>query len=115
VAATGQEPFTAALGSGVLALYGCAVAGVGVAVGGLFRPSLAAPVVAVAALGTLLIDILVPAFKLPDWVQALALTSHFGEPMIGRWDVVGLGAAVALALGGLAIGAWGFNRRDLRG
>jgi hypothetical protein len=29
--------------------------------------------------------------------------------------VAGLAASAALAVGGVAIGVWGFNRRDLRG
>lgn len=114
VAATGLSPWTAAIGSAVLALYGCALAGVGIAIAGLIRSSLAVAVVAAAAIGTLLLDIIVPALNLPAWVHDLALTAHFGEPMVGNWDPVGIAAAVAIAKGGLVIGAWGFSRRDLR-
>ena len=114
VAATGDAPWTAALGSTVLALYACAVAGTGIAVAGLIRSSLAATAVVVVAVATLLLDIIVPAFKLPDWVHEFALTAHFGEPMVGNWDVVGVVLAVAIAVGGLVIGAWGFSRRDLQ-
>ena len=113
VAATGLSPWTAAIGSAVLALYGCALAGVGIAIAGLIRSSLAVAVVAAAAIGTLLLDIIVPALNLPAWVHDLALTAHFGEPMVGNWDPVGIAAAVAIAMGGLVIGAWGFSRRDL--
>jgi hypothetical protein len=35
--------------------------------------------------------------------------------MIGNWDPVGIAASLALAVGGLLIGAWRFSRRDLRG
>jgi hypothetical protein len=51
---------------------------------------------------------------LPQPIRDLALTSHFGQPMVGAWDGVGVVAAVALALGGIAVGSWGFSRRDLR-
>ena len=32
---------------------------------------------------------------------------------VGVWDPVGIVASLALAIGGVAIGAWGFRRRDL--
>jgi hypothetical protein len=35
--------------------------------------------------------------------------------MLGQWDPVGIVASVLLAVGGIAIGGWGFRRRDLRG
>jgi hypothetical protein len=35
--------------------------------------------------------------------------------MLGQWDPVGIVASVVLAVGGVALGAWGFRRRDLRG
>jgi hypothetical protein len=34
--------------------------------------------------------------------------------MVGIWDVPGIAAWVLLAVGGLAVGAWGLSRRDLR-
>jgi hypothetical protein len=34
--------------------------------------------------------------------------------MLGVWDPVGIVASLGLAVGGIAIGAWGFKRRDLR-
>jgi hypothetical protein len=45
------------------------------------------------------------------WVHQLALTAHLGQPMLGIWDWFGL--AVALAVLGLALSAWGIKRRDL--
>ena len=51
---------------------------------------------------------------LPDVVRQLALTSHFGQPMVGVWDPVGSVAAIVLAIGGVILGTWGFQRRDLR-
>ena len=61
-----------------------------------------------------LIDIVVPALGLPAFVHDLALTAHFGQPMLGVWDPVGIVVSLLLAVGGVAIGAWGFARRDLR-
>ena len=103
------------VGSLVLALYAAALGGVGVAVGGLFGTGYAGPAVAIATILTWLLDVLAPAFKLPDWVHGLALTSHYGFTMLGQWDPVGIVASVVLAVGGVALGAWGFQRRDLRG
>jgi ABC-2 type transport system permease protein len=113
VASVGQDPLTPATGTLVLALYGAALAGIGVAVAGVFRASLAMPAVLAFAIGTFLLDLLAPALRLPDWVQQLALTAHLGEPMVGSWDAVGIAACLALAIGGVAIGAWGMARRDV--
>jgi len=60
------------------------------------------------------VDTIVPAFKLPDVVHQLALSAHYGLPMLGQWDVAGLAASAVLAVGGVAVGVWGFARRDLR-
>ncbi len=111
VASTGQDPFQPALGTLVLALYGAALAGIGVAVAGVFGASFATPTVLAVTIGTFLVDLLVPALRLPDWVGQLALTAHLGQPMVGAWDAAGIVAC--LALGGLAIGAWGMARRDV--
>ena len=115
IAAVGDDPVQPALGVIVLALYGTALVGLGVAVADLVSPSLAAPAILVIAVGTALLDILAPALRLPDWVQGFALTSHLGEPMLGRWDATGVLACLALAAGGVAAGAWGLNRRDISG
>jgi ABC-2 type transport system permease protein len=104
---------TAFLGSFSIALYGVALIGVGVAIGGLWRTSLAAEVVALVVVGTYLLDLLAPPLGLPDWVHQLALTAHFGRPMLGEWDLVGVGLSLALAVGGVAVGAWGLRRRDV--
>jgi ABC-2 type transport system permease protein len=114
IAGSGDDVLTPLAGISVIALYGGAVAGIGLAVGGLIRPSLAAPTVVVVIVGMLLIDILGPILELPEVIQDLSLARHYGEPMIGSWDPVGIVASLALALGGLVIGAWGFSRRDLR-
>jgi ABC-2 type transport system permease protein len=113
VAIAGGEVMVPAGGSIVLAVYGAAMAGVGLAVGGVWRPSLAAPAVALVVIATFFADVLVPAFKLPDWVHDLALSAHLGKPMIGIWDWPGMAACLLLAAGGLALGAWGIHRRDI--
>jgi len=103
------------VGSFVLALYAAALGGVGVAIGGVFRAGWAGPAVALITIVTWFIDIIAPALNLPDAVHELALTSHYGFTMLGQWDPVGIVASVVLAIGGVAVGAWGFRRRDLRG
>jgi ABC-2 type transport system permease protein len=115
IAATVGDVVDPFIGVFVIALYGAAVGGIGLAVGGVIRPSLAAPTVIVVVVGMLLIDILAPVLGLPEWVADLSLARHYGEPMIGNWDLVGTFASLALAIGGLLVGAWGFSRRDLRG
>ena len=37
-----------------------------------------------------------------------------GQPMLGIWDPVGIATCGLLAIGGTALGTWGFARRDLR-
>jgi ABC-2 type transport system permease protein len=110
----GGDPWQAMVGSTVLVLYGTALAGIGIAVGGLVRPSLAAPAVIAVVVGILLIDILAPLLELPEWVGNLALSSQYGEPMVGNWDPAGVIASLVLATGGVVIGAIGFARRDLQ-
>ena len=109
----GQDPRAAMTGTLVLGIYGAAVVGVGMAAGGWAGPASAAPVAAAFTIGTFLLDTLAPVLRLPDWVAQLALTTHLGEPLVGRWDAVGLAACAMLAVGGLAIGAVGLRRRDI--
>jgi ABC-2 type transport system permease protein len=104
---------SALAGSASLGLYAAALIGVGIAIGGLWRTSLAAEIVAVLVIATYLVDLLAPPLNLPDWVHQLALTAHFGTPMLGQWDVVGVVACLALAVGGTILGAWGVKRRDI--
>jgi ABC-2 type transport system permease protein len=113
VASVGQDPLTPAAGTLVLALYGAALAGIGVAVAGATRASFAMPAVVAVAIGTFLLDLLAPALRLPGWVAQLALTTHLGEPMVGAWDGAGIIACLGLAIGGLAVGSWGMSRRDV--
>lgn len=111
--AAGSDAVTPMLGSVVLGLYAAAVAGIGFAIGGLFRTSIAAEAAAIAVTVTFLIDLVAPPLKAPSWVHDLALTGHLGQPMIGTWDVSGMVACLVLAAGGLALGAWGVRRRDV--
>ncbi len=112
-ASAGIQTGGAMSGTVVLGLYAAAVAGVGFAVGGIWRTSLAAETAAVLVTATFLVDLLAPALKLPDWVHQLALTAHMGKPMIGDWDPTGIALCVVIAVVGVAIGAWGVRRRDI--
>ncbi|MGD0410037.1 MAG: hypothetical protein ABSB34_13745 [Candidatus Limnocylindrales bacterium] len=103
----------AALGSAALGLYAIAIVGIGVAIGGAWRTSVAGELAAVVVLVTYLIDLLAPPLKLPDWVHQLAITVHLGQPMVGQWDTAGVAACFAIAIGGVAIGAIGIRRRDI--
>lgn len=109
-AAAGGDAY---LGSVSLGLFGIAVVGIGVAVGGCWRASAAAEVAALFVVATYLLDLLAPALGLPDALHRLALTAHYGEPMIGRWDPVGVVASIAIAVAGIGFGAWGMARRDV--
>ncbi|HEU0243237.1 MAG TPA: hypothetical protein VFQ75_04985 [Candidatus Limnocylindrales bacterium] len=110
---TGGDVATPILGSVVIGLYALALAGVGLAFGGLVTTSFAGELVAAIVIITFLIDFLVPALDLPDVVRELALTSHLGQPMVGTWDWAGMTACVVIAIGGLLLGAWGLSRRDV--
>ena len=109
----GGDVATPILGSLVLGLYAAALAGIGLAVGGLFRTSIAGETVAGIVIVTFVIDFLAPALKWPDWVHQLALSSHLGQPMIGTWDWPGMIACAVIALGGVALAGFGIGRRDV--
>jgi ABC-2 type transport system permease protein len=113
-ASSGSDVMTPFIGTFALGLFALAATGIGLAIGGLIRTSVAAEVVALLVVATYLLDILGEALAWPDWTRQLTLTAHMGRPMIGDWDVVGVVACLALALGGLALGAFGIARRDLR-
>ena len=112
-ATTASDAVTPMIGTITLGLYAAALAGVGFAVGGLIRSSIAAEIVALVVTATFLVDLLAPALKLPDWVHQLALTAHMGRPMVGVWDAGGIVACLVIAIGGLLIGGWGVSRRDI--
>lgn len=109
----GGDVLTPVLGTAALGVYAAALCGIGFVFGGLVGTGFAGEIVAGIVILTFLIDIVVPALKLPDWLHQLALTAHFGQPMVGNWDIGGLVLMLVLALGGLALGAWGLQRRDL--
>ncbi|HEX5579552.1 MAG TPA: hypothetical protein VFY43_07805, partial [Candidatus Limnocylindria bacterium] len=114
VATTDSDVATPALGALVLVLYAAALVGIGHAVGGWLGTRFASTVVIVFVVVTWFIALLGPLMNLPQVVQDLALTTHYGQPMVGSWDPVGIVASLALAVGGIAIGTVGFQRRDLR-
>jgi putative exporter of polyketide antibiotics len=109
----GSEAATPMAGSMALAFYAAAMVGIGVAIGGLWRTSWAAELVAAIVIATFLVGLLAPALQLPDWVAQLSLTTHLGQPMIGRWDLAGIAACTVIAVGGIALGALGVSRRDI--
>ena len=111
--AGGLDARQAMAGSVALGLFAGAVVGIGFAVGGLWRTSLAAELAAVFVVITYLIDLVAPPLALPDWFHQLALVAHLGQPMIGRWDVAGMVACVVICFGGILLGAWGMTRRDV--
>ena len=113
-ASLGNDPVTPFIGSYVMALYGTGLAGIGLAVAGVFRPAYGAAAILALTILSFLDVILATALKLPDWVADLALGAHYGKPIVGDWDVAGVIASVVLALGGLTLGAWGLARRDVR-
>jgi hypothetical protein len=76
-------------------------------------PLSAGDAAAIAVIATELIDFLAPPLNLPDWFHRLALTANMGLPMVGQWNWAGVGACLAIAAGGLLIGAWGMRRRDV--
>jgi ABC-2 type transport system permease protein len=109
----GSDAVTPTIGALTMALFGAAMVGVGAAIGGLWRTSLAAELVAVIVIATFLVNLLAPALGLPDLIHQLALTAHLGQPMVGIWDIPGMLACVVIAIGGVLVGAWGMQRRDV--
>ena len=113
VVTQGGDVVDPVIGIGILGLAAAAFAGVGLAVGGLVRSSLAAGVTGVLIVATLLLDTLGAALKLPQWALDLSLYKHLGQPMAGIYDPVGLVAATVMAVGGLLVLTWGLTRRDI--
>jgi len=113
VAGAGEDPIGPRVGTVVLGLFAAAMAGIGVAVGGVVRASFAADTVMIAVVATYLVDVVVPALGLPADLRQLAITAHLGRPMVGAWDLAGMAACVTLAVGGSAVAAWGLARRDV--
>ena len=112
-APVGDDPVQPAVGALVLGAYGAALAGVGIAAGGLVRAGLAAPVAIGLGVTFYLLDTLGAALQLPDAVLDLSLTRHLGQPMAGAVNLPGTVLCLALAVGGVVAGAWGLSRRDV--
>lgn len=114
LSAGGSDVATPIVGTLVLGLYALALAGIGIAVGGLITTSFAGEIIALLVILTFVLDTLVPALKWPNWIQQLALTAHLGRPMVGIWDWPGMALLAAIAVGGLLLGTWGITRRDVQ-
>jgi ABC-2 type transport system permease protein len=114
-AADGAEPVQPFVGSLVAGAFGAALGGIGIAVGGLARPGLAAASVIGLTIGFYLLDFLGAALDLPEAIRWLSLSNHLGQPLIGVWDVPGMVACAVLAIGGVLVGAGGMARRDIAG
>jgi len=112
-AIAGGEVVRPAVGTLVIGLYAMALSGVGLAVGGLVRPTLAAPVTLVLGLGFFLLDIIGSILRLPDWVLGIALQRHLGHPIVGDFDPAGMILCAAIAVAGVALCAGGMERRDI--
>ena len=114
VSTTASDVATPVTGSLILGVYAAALVGIGLAVGGVFGTRFAAPFVAIFVFVTWFVQIVGGILKLPDAVMQLTLTSHFGQTFVGVWDPVGVVASIVIAVVGIAVGTWGFVRRDLR-
>jgi ABC-2 type transport system permease protein len=114
ISSASGDLLTPLAGSLILGVYAAALVGIGMAVGGTSRTGWAAPVVVVFVITTWALQLFGGLFNLPEFIQGLALTTHFGQPMVGVWDWTGLAASAVLAVGGILLGTWGFKRRDLR-
>ena len=110
----GGDPSRPFVGALVVGLYAAALSGIGLAAGGLLGPGPGAAVTAGLALGFFLLDLIGSALHLPDAILQLSLIKHLGQPLVGTFDGLGMAACVVLAVGGIAVGAWGLGRRDLR-
>lgn len=102
-----------AIGVSVLGVYAAAIAGIGLAVGGLVRPGLAAPVALILAIGFFLWELIGSIVGLSDELLDLALQRHLGQPILGQFDGPGMALCALLAAGGIALCALGMRRRDI--
>lgn len=114
VATSGSDLVTPVTGSLILGIYAAALVGIGQAVGGVFGTRFAAPFVVTFALVTWFVQVVGGLLGLPDLVRQLALTTHYGQTFVGVWDWPGVAASLVLMVGGIAVGAVAFTRRDLR-
>jgi putative exporter of polyketide antibiotics len=70
-------------------------------------------VAALVVIVTFVLDTLGAALDLPEWVLDLSIYRHLGQPMAGQTEVLGVAIALVLIVAGLAVGAWGLQRRDV--
>jgi ABC-2 type transport system permease protein len=110
----GDAAGTVFAGATVIGMYAAALAGIGLLIAGLGWPQFAGAAVAILTLCFYLLDLIGGILQLPAVVLDVALNRHLGQPMVGSYDIPGMAACMALAVGGLLIGAWAFARRDLR-
>jgi ABC-2 type transport system permease protein len=113
VASQGGDLVTPLAGSAILGLAAAGFLGIGFPAGGLIRSSVAAPVAAFVVIATFVLDTLGTALDLPDAVLDLSIYRHLGQPMVGTYDAAGIVAALVMAVGGVLVGAWGLQRRDV--
>jgi ABC-2 type transport system permease protein len=114
VATTASDVTTPVTGALILAVYAAALVGIGEAVGGVFGTRFATPAVVIFVMVTWFVQVVGGIMSFPDVVMELVLTSHFGQTFVGVWDWTGVVASIVLAVGGIAVGAVAFSRRDLR-
>lgn len=113
VASQGGELAGVVGGTAVLALYGTAFGGVGLLVGGIFGTRFAAAAAGGLVIASFLLELLGNALNLPEWVVDLSPNRHVGQPLVGTYDLTGLGVMSVMVVGGLLLGAWGWTRRDI--
>ena len=109
----GDDPVRPFLGTLVIGLYAAALAGIGVAFGGIVGPGVATAASGGLAIAFYLVGTLGAALQLPTPILDLSLTRHLGHPMIGTYDPAGVVGCFVLAVGGVMLGAWGIQRRDV--
>ena len=64
-------------------------------------------------IATFVLDTIGAALDLPDAVLDLSIYKHLGQPMVGTYDPLGMAVAAVLMVGGLVVGAWALQRRDM--
>ena len=112
-ATTDSEVVTPLVGTLVLGLYAAALAGVGMAIGGVLGTRIAGPAVVLIRSSPGSADHW--AAPRPTGRGPPARADDALRPADGRRMGPGRDrSSLALAVGGVAIGAWGFARRDLR-
>ncbi|TAJ99205.1 MAG: hypothetical protein EPO36_13010 [Chloroflexota bacterium] len=109
----GDDPTGPAVGISILGLYGMALAGIGLAVGGLVRPGHAGPVTLAVGLGSYIFNLVGTILEWPDAILDIAPQRHLGQPMLGNIDEAGLLILGTLAVGGVVLCALGIRRRDI--